>query len=59
MLVFTLSGCVALELSSVKVESSKSHYNVFRVDDSPGSNSTSEVLDLRQVVNEEDALFCG
>ncbi|MGB0628649.1 MAG: hypothetical protein ACPGN8_05170 [Candidatus Thalassarchaeaceae archaeon] len=57
--VFTLSGCVAPELSSEGVESSKEPLQRFSFESMThqGSNSTSEVLDLRQVVNEEDALI--
>ena len=57
--VFTLSGCVAPELSSEGVESSKEPLQRFSFESMThqGSNSTSEVLYLRQVVNEEDALI--
>ena len=57
--VFTLSGCVAPELSSEGVESSEEPLQRFSFESMThqGSNGTSEVLDLREVVNEEDALI--
>lgn len=57
--VFTLSGCVAPELSSEGVESSEEPLKRFSFESMThqGSNGTSEVLDLREVVNEEDALI--
>ena len=55
---FTLSGCVAPELSSEGAETSKEPIQRFSFESMTHqeSNSTSEVLDLRQVVNGEDAL---
>lgn len=55
---FTLSGCVAPELSSEGAETSKEPLQRFSFESMTHqeSNSTSEVLDLRQVVNGEDAL---
>ena len=57
--VFALSGCVAPELSSEGVESSGEPVQriSFESITHQGGNSTPEVLDLRQVVNEEDALI--
>jgi len=57
--VFALSGCVAPELSSEGAESSGDSLEriSFESMTHQGGNSTSEVLDLRQVVNEEDALI--
>ena len=55
---FTLSGCVAPELSSEGAETSKEPLQRFSFESMTHqeSNSTSEVLDLRQVVNGKDAL---